>query len=767
VGSEARARLGLAALLAATLLSFGSVFSKSDYMGPTVLGVLLSIGMTLLCRRMGAGPLVTIAASVALLGWYLLIVFEGRHTFYGLPTLEAAAGVARAAGRAIQTSNLDFAPVPVRPGYVILTVVGMWLIATLGEVATFRWRRPLLASLPSIALFSFLLVIGRQSRTGFLLVVFIAALLTYWALESSHRLRSWGRWVGAWGDRPEAGHAVTGRVARRMGYSCVAAALVAPLVLPALGSGVLSWRNPTGTGAGPGAGAASSGNAISPFVDLRPKLLEQASEELFRVTAERPEYWRLLSLSDFDGERWTEAAAAESTVPPEGIIESPQPTAFERTLSQAFDLTNLEGPFVPAAGRPSSITFEGNPATTRFNAATRHLELDEGDVQGLRYTVTSKLPKVSFTELNRTAAGNQTDQVYTGVTPAIYTELPDDLSPEVEALARRWTDEETSDFSKLIALQNVFQTEFAYSEEVEVDDSEDYLTTFLTETRTGYCQQFSTAFAMLARTLGYPSRVSVGFLPGEAVAPDTYVVRGTDAHAWPEVYFEGYGWVRFEPTPRARTELPAYTVESSPAGGPGAGGDLGGAGNQGPGQGALGEAVRTANLDPGSRRPEQAGNQAPTSYAWQETFARLARGLALGVLIFLLLVPLLKELEIRYRYRRATSPSSATAAAFAQFLDEAGELAGPRKPSESAVAYALRLVAGGRVAAEPAVRLATLFEIAEYSPAGVSSGQAREARRLARRLRSLLWARASWLKRASLLFSPVRLRPSLRLKPSR
>lgn len=767
MGSETRARLGLATLLAATLLSFGSVFAKSDYMGPSLLGMLLSVGLTLLCRRLGAGPLVTIAASVVLLGWYLLIVFQGHHTLYGLPTTEAATGIGRAVGQAIQTSNLDFAPVPVRPGYVILTVAGMWLIATVAEVATFRWRRPLLASLPAIGLFSFVLVIGKQSIAVFLLVIFIGALLTYWGLESSHRLRSWGRWVGAWGNRPEAvSESVTGRVARRMAYSCVAAALVAPMVLPALGSGLLSWRNPTGDGEGPGTGATFAGNTVSPFVDLKPKLLEQASDELFTVTAERPEYWRLLSLSDFDGERWTEAAAAESTVPAEGVIETPEPTVFEQALSQRFDLTNLGGSFVPAAGRPSSITIEGDPRITRFNSATRHLEVGEGEVEGLQYTVTSKLPKVSFNGLSRAAVGNNADEVYTGVASAVYTEVPDDLSPEVEALARQWTTGARSDFAKLVALQTHFQNDFTYSEEVEVDDSEDYLTTFLTETRTGYCQQFSTAFALLARTLGYPSRVSVGFLPGEPVTSDTYVVRGTDAHAWPEVYFEGYGWVRFEPTPRAQTQLPDYTIDSSPSGGAGgAGGDVGA--NPGRLGTDIGADVRGANTDPRIGEGVAEVERPRDDYAWQETFERLARGLGLGVLIFLLLVPLLKELKTRYRYTRATSPSSTTAAAFAQFLDEAGELAGPRKPSESAVSYALRLVAGGRVASDSALRLATLYEMAQYSPTGVSSRQALEARSLARRLRSGLWARASWLKRASLLFSPVRLRPPLKLRPSR
>jgi transglutaminase-like putative cysteine protease len=760
VGSEARARLGLAALLGATLLTFGAVFDNSNYMGPTLLGMLLAIGLTLLCRRLGAGALITVAASTIALGWYLMVVFEGHQTFYGLPAAAAAKGLWRAVLRAVQASDLDFAPVPVRPGYVIMSVVAMWLVATVSELATFRWRRPLLAALPSIGLFSFLVVVGNESVVGFLVLVFLSALLTYWGLEASHRLRSWGRWVGAWGQRDDAGESVTGRVARRMGYSCVAAALVAPLLLPALGSGVLSWRNPTGVGDGSGTGGAGS-NAVNPFVQLHPQLLNQEENELFRVTAGRRAYWRLLSLSDFDGESWTEAAAPE-TIVQGGLIENPDPTPFEDVLTQRFDLTHLEGPYLPAAGRPSFVSFEDGARPIKYNADTHHLEVSEGDVARLRYTVTSKLPDITFAKLNRAAVGEQLPP---------YTELPDDLSPQVRALAGQWTKGAKSDFAKLVALQSHFQSDFSYSENVDTKDSGDYLTYFLTESRAGYCQQFSTAFALLARTLGYPSRVSVGFLPGDPAPGDdsTFIVKGTHAHAWPEVYFEDFGWVRFEPTPRAQAQLPSYTIGPSPANGegPGAAGATVNPNEQRLGT-KIGLDVTAANVDPRVGQGVEAGARPRRSdYAWQRTFGRLVRGLALALLLFVLLVPLLKELKTRYRYARATSPSSTAEAAFAQFLDEAGELAGPRRASESAVAYALRLVAGGRVGPGPALRLATLYELAEYSASGVSQGQAGEARRLATRLRSALWKRASWWKRATLLFSPARLRPAPRPRPGR
>ena len=69
------------------------------------------------------------------------------------------------------------------------------------------------------------------------------------------------------------------------------------------------------------------------------------------------------------------------------------------------------------------------------------------------------------------------------------------------------------------------------------------------QTRRGLCEQFASTFAVMARTLGIPSRVAVGFTPGELNGDGSYSVFGKNAHAWPEVWFDGIGWVDFEPTP--------------------------------------------------------------------------------------------------------------------------------------------------------------------------------------------------------------------------
>jgi transglutaminase-like putative cysteine protease len=784
VGSEARARLALGGVLAITLLAFGQLFAGDDYVGPALLGAMAAVGISMLGRRLGAGPWLTLSISFVALAWYLCIVFESDELLYGLPTLRAAAGIFNSLTRAANASSADFAPVPLRPGYVAMTVAGLWTCAAIGEIATFRWRRPLLASLGPIALVSFLLIVAQGSLGAALVVVFIVALLTYWALESTHRLRSWGRWVGAWTNREGDPDAVTGRVARRMGLGAVAAAIMAPTIVPAFGSGVLTWR--TSVEGGPSNGAAGGsgaggGGAINPFVELQPRLLEQTEAELFTVRAEAPSYWRLVSLSDFDGETWTQGDSDDVALE-DGVVAGPQEAESVTELEQTFELTGLEGPFAPAAERPTEVT-EGADEL-EADVETQHLTAISGDVSGLSYSVRSARPDLAFDELSSAEVGDL------GERQDDYIELPSDLDPRILDLAERWIEEAeaTSDFERLVALQDRFQDsgEFVYSDRVAPPEDDDgYLYRFLTESREGYCQQYATAFAVMARLLGYPTRVSVGFLPGsgDADEADLFTVRGTHAHAWPEVYFEDHGWVTFEPTPRAISQPPAHTREPQAGGGTASGEinpfsdpDLvGGAGRldgrSGPrvGEGdaacppGLTQAECQANIaDPGSGA---AGRSLTDEFAWQQRFAVIWRAALVLLALFLVLVPLLKEARTKRRYRRASSPSATTAAAFFQFLDDSSELTLERAPAESAIAYASRL--GSRQMVNPlhAGRLAQLFERAEYSAMGTHAGQAAEARRLARTLRRSMWRQASMWMRLRRLFSPTGLVAGLRRDP--
>ena len=142
------------------------------------------------------------------------------------------------------------------------------------------------------------------------------------------------------------------------------------------------------------------------------------------------------------------------------------------------------------------------------------------------------------------------------------TALPDNLPAVVEQRAKEVTRGATSNFEKAVALQDWFRHDggFRYSLSQRDGSGMDLLADFITNDRVGYCEQFAAAMAAMGRTLGIPSRVVVGFLHGTEQQDGRILYTSDDRHAWPEMYFSGVGWVRFEPTPSQRAgATPAWT----------------------------------------------------------------------------------------------------------------------------------------------------------------------------------------------------------------
>ena len=737
MGSETRARLALGGLLAATLLSFELLFDTDGYVGPTLLACILAMGMSALARRWGAGPILTAEVSLAGLFWYLALVFQTGQTFYGLPTPAAATGLTRLMSSAIDASAVDYAPVPVRAGYVIMIVVGFWLATTIGEIAAFRWRRPVVASLPALVLFAVAMIVGTGGGSVFFLALFLIALLTFWASESSHRLRSWGRWVTTWDHHKAADpRQVTSHLARRMGASCIAATLIAPVFLPTLGEGWFPWRNDTGEGPGNG----GNGGEVNLLVDIAPHLLEQSDTEMFTVQSEEAAYWRLASLVEYDGRRWHEIETDRD----EAVGMRRLPDDSDDLLVQEVDISGLDGRFLPAAVEPTNI----DGVDAEWDTESVDLAVEDDIEEGDDYTVTSALPNPTYKELNEAEIAPSPGDEYLATGP---------LSKEVVSLLDRWTKGAKTPFEKLVAIQSRLRgPEFTYRTHLEETESEDYLADFLLQTKAGFCQQFSTAFALLARRLGYPTRVSVGFLPGSSEISQggaLYTVKGTDAHAWPEVKFDDYGWVAFEPTARrSLSTQPNYTIAPEAP-------TVFREGESGTNTAGPAPDDPNANNAPGTGPRTDVTDDSETAQpieepAWQEAFLRLALVILAGMLLWVVVVPLLKAERTKRRFRSARTPADTTIAAFMQFEDDAAEMLAARSPAESAAAYAKRLGDDEhRVPPRLAERLAKLFETAAYSPSGVTEKQAVEAKRVARELASGLWSRSTLWQKAARLFS--------------
>ena len=755
-----------------TLFSFSQLFGGGDYVGPCLLAMIFSMGIAMGMRRLGAGALTTMFVSATGLLCYLSWIFEGRSAWFLVPTPASIRGLADSIGDALEKASVDYAPIPVRPGYVILTAAGIWILATIGEVATFRWRRPLVASIGPVALFSFVMVTGSREGAWLLVTLFLVSLFTYWSLESAHRLRSWGSWVTAWRTDHEEPPVLTHSTARRMGASSILIALVAPLFMPAVGDAFLSWKSGEGDGSGSGSDGGGVGGSINPLVSIAPKLVEQTDLELFTVETSDVTRWRINTLEEVEGDEW---------VPREGTISSSLslPEELEglpgKQGAAVFSISNLEGRALPTRYPATKVNVlapgeeEAEQEDIRMSDTNRDISIEGGVSPGLVYRVRSHEPDVTFKQINKAEATDPLQRDF-------LVEMPEglELHPDVVALRDQWTEGANTDFEQLVAIQDRLRgPEFTYDlnagRELEgADPPNGHLYNFLIESRTGYCQQFATSFALLSRSLGYPTRIAVGFLPGGSIPnePGVYQVKGDDAHAWPEVFFEGVGWIAFEPTPRTDrfAVAPSYT-DRNPSSSAAISDGLANLGGQ-IGSGAQSNGDEPL-FGPGRQREEVAPDirfdgqpqEDVVSDSWKKPFARIALLAIGGLVLFLLAVPSLKEWRARRRYRRAATPAGRASAAFAQFEEEAAELATRRRRSESAPAYARRVSDVARMDDDHAMRLATIYERAEYGGGEISTGVAEEARRIARNLRSSLWKNAGWWQRLQRLFSPNGLRP--------
>ena len=281
----------------------------------------------------------------------------------------------------------------------------------------------------------------------------------------------------------------------------------------------------------------------------------------------------------FDGDIWRSRGSFQGA---DGGLESNLPDGTTvQTVEQTFDISALAQIWLPAAYEPTEILAAPADIGLEYEAASGTLIVNRAadDSDGLSYTLLSQVPlrDEAGVEAIRNAGSNVPDDI-----AERYLALPDGFSQRVVDLAEDVTEGAETPYDKAFALQQFFRDPalFRYSLEVQEGHGNSDIEDFLFENHAGYCEQFSGSFAAMARSIGLPSRVAVGFTPGDYdEATDTYVVTGKHAHAWPEVWLDGIGWLRFEPTPgRGGPGDEAYTnqqeEQEGSTGAPGTDGDL-------------------------------------------------------------------------------------------------------------------------------------------------------------------------------------------------
>lgn len=547
-------RLGALALaLVTATLAYGEVFDDASWRPATLAAIALAFAVAAVARRLGLPAIVAALVSLFGLGVFATAVFVPDAPL--LPRPEHLAELGRLVADGLVAARDQPAPAPTLDSLVVLVCGGAWLVAHLAHELQFRLRRPGLALIPVVVLWAVPLAMPRAPGAAVLVALaFLAAAGVVLLVDAHVDLEGWT--TDALRAQPSPVGAALGAVALVAGITLAGA-------LP--GFAETAWWDLRGGGEPRG---------YQPLVDIGDRLTLPEPRDVLEVSADRKVYLRTAALDTFDRTSWrigppgtttfrpdpSQTFPADGRLPPEVDIAAGAPVSVDVTV---LDLENI---YLPVPYQPVEVvegpdgmiysTVGGFIATT--DTADNELagRPAVGVVPGLEYEVEAVIPNPAPAQLRTIEPDPGVVAPHTRL-PQPYEDLAD-VARDVYVQAGADTA-----FDRALALQNWFTNDggFTYST-TDIDRllGDDALRTFVLDTRVGYCEYFASAMAVMLRATDIPARVATGFAPGRLVPPaeparttdaNTYVVSTTDAHAWVEVLFPGYGWIRFDPTPRS------------------------------------------------------------------------------------------------------------------------------------------------------------------------------------------------------------------------
>ncbi|WP_372594434.1 transglutaminaseTgpA domain-containing protein [Actinotalea sp.] len=513
--------VGLA--VACALISLDGVLAPGRWIGLGLLVVAIVLGSASLARRdsrRAAAPVAGPAAGALVVGGLTLLAQRGTP---GAP----GPGLAELVDDAVSAIADGTAPVQVTAGLELAVLLGVVLLTALVALLALDLRRPGLAGVVLGVAWSVTLVFDRPPSTPLVLAGAVSLVLMFWAVRPN----------GA--APPPARESVPA-----IGLAVVVA--VVALVLSPLATSLPGWAGttlPARWGTVSGSGLLS----LSTELDLRSDLGNRPDRTVltYRTDAADLGPLRTSTLVSFDGRRW--GASRSGPLQPAQDVLWPQETTLTPVETVTIEIGDLDQRTLPIPLDPRTVDAGSGWGYDQANDVVR----SQGALSsGLAYTVLVAPRDLSADTL-------RADRPAEVEPDSPLLAVPTSHGEELNALVASVVGDASTAFDQAIALQSWFRDGrlFTYSVDVAPARSDDAVWDFL-EDRTGYCVQYASAMTMMARSLGIPSRLGVGFLAGERGTDGTYRVSARRAHAWPELWFADAGWVRFEPTPGVQTGAP-------------------------------------------------------------------------------------------------------------------------------------------------------------------------------------------------------------------
>ncbi len=577
------AALGAFALILARMGRLLSVDPGARSWVPVlVAAAVVSCVVTAAALAAGARPWMMIPLNLIGAGLAVARVAAGSTMTFGIiPTDETRGALVDEIGVALELIRFGSAPVVAVTGLVAVLAGIFWLLGALTAYGAVR-RRPLLMTIPTLGFYLILATLDRRPPQWWWPVLMAACgaacLLAASERGATGRVRS-----------IRSGHVVPtrGRLLPLLTLGVVAlsaggAARVFAATVPE--AGLVSWRSATGFGSG-----LFGGVSYNLFADLQQDLVGQSDEVLF-IARVSPSpipnselYWKLINLDTYDGEFWT-PSAQEVTRPQEEADWEAEDLAFMGPTIRVQSVVQIESlrmGVLPVLYSPRSLTTADDLLSASYRVREDGSVASDGRTRELlQYQVISDIPRMDLSVL--ASSGGALSPIFekaraAGAFPVepsstqaplaptrvreFYTELPDDFPGEVQELARQVTAQTSTAFERASVLELYFRETggFVYDASASTGSSSLDLVSWLTDVdsrnhRTGYCEQFAAAMALMARTLNIPSRVVLGFAPGEIIdrnGEEYIYVKAKHAHLWVELYMPGQGWLPFDPTPRS------------------------------------------------------------------------------------------------------------------------------------------------------------------------------------------------------------------------
>ncbi|MPY92908.1 MAG: hypothetical protein GEV08_07505 [Acidimicrobiia bacterium] len=547
----------VALLSVAAAEGFHRVFVGQGFLGVLAAAAVLPVLVSVIAgaRKMSLSGALIASAVVFVL--FAVFVPLGELTTNPLPsriTMEELGQGLVNGWAELRTVSL---PTEADPRLLVTAAAVVWLGATFGAELAGRSRNPVAPVIgPLGAYAASLLFAAGQPRSSLLLPLVITAATLLIVLLHANRwaaIEPAGRRQAraAAEDRPQAATTVSPNRRVLIGLPVIVVGLLAAAAL-----GAVMDHEPDQDAFEPRplrSATVDDRRVLNPLASLRQELTKPP-ELAFSVETDRlsdalsvPRV-RLATFDQFDGATWTSDAefSKSGTV----LAEPPATDAARREVQQTYRLGDLDGPWLPVADYPVGIDVGDQPFNVEFDDGSGTLITDRDQLDGLTYQLSSAVPEYSETQLrSATSTGDAFEDA---------EELPGQVPDAISELATAITAGASTPYEQLTALERGLAEGYGYSEEIEPGHSYGHLVRFLTQTRQGYAEQFAGSFAVMARSLGFPTRLAVGYLTvetnaetGQLEALDEVTTR--QSHVWPEVYLEPLGWVPFEPTPADRT----------------------------------------------------------------------------------------------------------------------------------------------------------------------------------------------------------------------